>query len=141
MSNTERKVPEGSACPACDGYGLVKSLNHEHAGVPCPHCDGTGDAFHPGAKVIGTPRTDAEIPVIIRRHSTDTEGALIDLADFARELERENADLREALEEITPGMPPVDAPCHAGIRSQQACGHCSRIAKARAALTKARGES
>lgn len=40
----------------------------------------------------------------------------------------------EALEEISPGMPPVDAPCHKDICSQERCAYCSRIAKARAAL-------
>ncbi len=48
-----------------------------------------------------TPRTDAEVPKIIRRHSLDMEGALIDLADFARELERDAARFEWALPILT----------------------------------------
>lgn len=42
--------------------------------------------------------------------------------------------LLEALKGITPSMPPADAPCHYGIVPQENCGHCGRIAKARAAI-------
>jgi len=50
-------------------------------------------------------------------------------------------DLLEALIDITPHMPPADASCHAGLVPQELCGHCSRIAKARAAIAKATGGS
>lgn len=49
-------------------------------------------------------------------------------------------ELVEALQAMTPSMPPKDAPCHLGICSQEKCGFCSRIATARAALTKAGGQ-
>src|SRR4051794_17072170 len=29
-------------CPDCHGWGVVPSLNPEHAGARCPWCDGTG---------------------------------------------------------------------------------------------------
>jgi hypothetical protein len=47
-------------------------------------------------------------------------------------------ELLEALEEMTPAMPPVDASCHNGICLQAKCAHCGRIARARAAINKAR---
>lgn len=50
------------------------------------------------------------------------------------ELRAQRDALLEALKEITPSMPPVDAPCHYGIVPQEKCGHCGRIAKARAAI-------
>ena len=49
-------------------------------------------------------------------------------------VEAQRDALLEALKEITPSMPPVDAPCHYGIVPQEKCGHCGRIAKARAAI-------
>jgi len=57
-------------------------------------------------------------------------GYEIQIAD----LEAQRDALLEALKEITPSMPPVDAPCHYGIVPQEKCGHCGRIAKARAAI-------
>ena len=48
-------------------------------------------------------------------------------------------ELLEALKEITPNMPPPDAPCHYGIVPQSRCCHCQRIARARAAIAKAEG--
>jgi len=55
-------------------------------------------------------------------------------------VEAQRDALLEALKEITPSMPPADAPCHYGIVPQEKCGHCGRIAKARAAIAKAEGE-
>lgn len=45
-----------------------------------------------------------------------------------------HARLRAALSELTPSMPPADAPCHQGIVPQPSCAHCQRIARARAIL-------
>ena len=42
--------------------------------------------------------------------------------------------LLEALKELTPPMPPADAPCHVGLVPQEKCAHCGRIARARAAI-------
>lgn len=61
-------------------------------------------------------------------------------ADTAR-LMRAAPDLLAALQEVTPPMPPADAPCHAGIVSQNQCAHCQRIARARAAIAKATGDT
>ena len=55
-------------------------------------------------------------------------------------VEAQRDALLEALKEITPSMPPVDAPCHYGIVPQEKCGHCGRIAKARAAIKAAEEE-
>ena len=50
-------------------------------------------------------------------------------------------DLLAALQEITPAMPPADAPCHVGIVPQSQCAHCQRIARAHAAIAKATGDT
>lgn len=50
-------------------------------------------------------------------------------------------ELLEALQEVTPSMPPADAPCHVGIVSQGQCAHCQRIARAHAAIAKATGSA
>ena len=50
-------------------------------------------------------------------------------------------DLLAALKDMTPPMPPPDAKCHLGIVPQSECAHCKRIAKAHAAIAKAKGES
>ena len=52
----------------------------------------------------------------------------------AQAVAAERDALLEALKGITPSMPPADAPCHYGIVPQEKCGHCGRIAKARAAI-------
>jgi hypothetical protein len=44
--------------------------------------------------------------------------------------------LVDALECVTPMMPPQDAMCHKGICTQEKCANCGRILKARDALTK-----
>ena len=49
--------------------------------------------------------------------------------------------LLSALEDITPPMPPENAPCHVGLVPQSQCAHCTRIANARAAIKAARGEA
>jgi hypothetical protein len=50
-------------------------------------------------------------------------------------------ELVEALEEMTPPMPPVNGHCHVGIVTQEKCANCQRIARARAAIAKFRGRS
>lgn len=50
-------------------------------------------------------------------------------------------DLLAALQEVTPSMPPADAPCHAGIVPQNQCAHCQRIARAHAAIATATGDT
>lgn len=47
---------------------------------------------------------------------------------------RECAALLAALREITPPMPPTNAICHNGVVPQEQCLHCSRIARAHAAI-------
>jgi hypothetical protein len=54
--------------------------------------------------------------------------------------EQQRDELLAALKEITPNMPPPDAPCHYGIVPQSRCCHCQRIARARAAIAKAEGK-
>lgn len=56
------------------------------------------------------------------------------LTEALLKAEAQRDALLKALKEITPSMPPVDAPCHYGIVPQEKCGHCGRIAKARAAI-------
>lgn len=51
-----------------------------------------------------------------------------------RRLHEKNKRLLEVLKEITPSMPPADAPCHYGIVPQERCRHCGRIAEAIAAI-------
>ena len=63
-----------------------------------------------------------------------TLGEVQEAEDELNRLTRERDALLEALKEVTPSMPPVDAPCHYGIVPQEKCGHCGRIAKARAAI-------
>lgn len=43
-------------------------------------------------------------------------------------------DLRNALAELTPPMPPEDASCHVNLVPQGRCCNCGRIARAHAAL-------
>lgn len=62
------------------------------------------------------------------------------LTEALLKAEAQRDALLEALKEITPSMPPVDAPCHYGIVPQEKCGHCGRIAKARAAIKAVEGE-
>ena len=50
------------------------------------------------------------------------------------DLESQCDALLEALKELTPPMPPADAPCHVGLVPQEKCAHCGRIARARAAI-------
>ena len=49
-------------------------------------------------------------------------------------LESQRDALLEALKDLTPPMPPADAPCHVGLVPQEKCAHCGRIARARAAI-------
>ncbi len=73
----------------------------------------------------------------LRRLSIENEALGLHLSERMKDLARVEAQrdaLLEALKEITPSMPPVDAPCHYGIVPQEKCGHCGRIAKARAAI-------
>lgn len=46
-------------------------------------------------------------------------------------------DLVSALRDMTPPMPPADAPCHLGSCEQSACAHCQRVARAQDLLKKA----
>lgn len=46
-------------------------------------------------------------------------------------------ELLDSLIEITPPVPPEDAPCHRGMVSQLECGHCQRIMRAHARIKKA----
>ena len=55
------------------------------------------------------------------------------------EVEQQRAELLAALKEITPNMPPPDAPCHYGIVPQSSCLRCQRIARSIAAIAKAEG--
>ncbi len=76
----------------------------------------------------------------LRRLHIENEALGLHLSERMKDLARVEAQrdaLLEALKEITPSMPPVDAPCHYGIVPQEKCGHCGRIAKARAAIAKA----
>lgn len=50
-------------------------------------------------------------------------------------------DLLEALEENTPTAPGPKGLCHVGICHEAECGNCQRIARARAAIAKARGRA
>lgn len=54
-------------------------------------------------------------------------------------LESAASDLLAALEELTDPIERPDAICHAGLTSIEACCHCGRHARARAAIAKARG--
>ena len=63
-----------------------------------------------------------------------------DLPELATALKAQRDALLEALKGITPSMPPADAPCHYGIVPQEKCGHCNRIALARAAIKAVEGE-
>ena len=49
-------------------------------------------------------------------------------------VEAQRDALLEALKELTPPMPPADAPCHVGLVPQEKCAHCGRIARARACI-------
>ena len=49
--------------------------------------------------------------------------------------------LLASLREMTPPIPPADAPCHVGLVPQSGCAHCQRIARAHAALAAAEGRA
>ncbi len=44
------------------------------------------------------------------------------------------SELVSALRDLTPQMPPKDAPCHNGIVPQERCAYCQRVARARKVL-------
>jgi hypothetical protein len=54
------------------------------------------------------------------------------------ETARENGKRGGRPPKAAPEMPPVDAPCHAGICSQDECAHCLRIAEIRREMTRDR---
>ena len=56
-------------------------------------------------------------------------------------VEAQRDALLAALKELTPPMPPADAPCHVGLVPQEKCAHCGRIARARAAIKQAEGKN
>ncbi len=56
------------------------------------------------------------------------------LTEALLKAEAQRDALLEALKELTPPMPPADAPCHVGLVPQEKCAHCGRIARARAAI-------
>ena len=49
-----------------------------------------------------------------------------------------HAELVEALESMTPPMPPANAACHRNVVQQKKCANCQRIARAHTALTRAK---
>jgi hypothetical protein len=62
------------------------------------------------------------------------EQALKNMATKYMDTVDQRNTLLEALKELTPPMPPTDAPCHVGLVPQEKCAHCGRIARARAAI-------
>lgn len=62
------------------------------------------------------------------------------LTEALLKAEEQRDALLEALKELTPPMPPADAPCHVGLVPQEKCAHCGRIARARAAIKAVEGE-
>lgn len=79
-----------------------------------------------GAKVSDTPRTDALVAEPISLEIKELGARLAYMTDHARQLERENKELLEALELA---MPYLD----------MYCGLITPVEKARAAIAKARG--
>ena len=76
------------------------------------------------------------IDPFVRPYAPDHLTSKVAAAELRRlsAVEAQRDALLEALKEITPSIPPADAPCHYGIVPQEKCGHCGRIAKARAAI-------
>lgn len=81
---------------------------------------------------------EKKLSTAISRDCNETALERNKLHNRIAELEADAERLVAALEEMTPGMPPPDAPCHKGIVSQARCAHCSRIKRARAAIDAAR---
>jgi regulator of replication initiation timing len=82
--------------------------------------------------VSDTPRTDAVEAVCLFVGVGDIDGAVDELVEHARTLERENAQLREALRELVTTVDPWDESQHKYPKLEQY--FIAPLRKARAAL-------
>ncbi|GIK39554.1 MAG: hypothetical protein BroJett011_33870 [Chloroflexota bacterium] len=93
---------------------------------------------------VAPPETEQEKEALERFMTDDPSLLLARIMDvhanyLTKNPAKINQELLAALEELTPAMPPKDAPCHYGLVPQEECANCQRIAKAHAAIARAKG--